>query len=159
MPPHPAVAQGPGDSTPAAVVRTELFDATDTAALGILDQPADRVVLLPFDLGLVCEPSIRRRPPQDPTPGPPVVVVTLDPNAKSMREHGFRSFRTGLLRPDWSREGYTRAVSEALAFIAAGDCYQVNLSHRLSTDFAEVRGPSTPYFAGPLLRPTQGPRS
>jgi anthranilate/para-aminobenzoate synthase component I len=118
------------------VVRTELFDATDTAALGILDQPADRVVLLPFDLGLACEPSIRRQPPQDPTPGPPVVVVTLDPNAKSMQEHGFRSFRTGLLRPDWSREGYTRAVSEALALIAAGDCYQVNLSHRLSTDFA-----------------------
>lgn len=135
MPAHPTVAQGPGDDSPAPAVRTELLDSADAAALGILDQPADRVVLLPFDLGLVCEPSIRRQPAQDPSPVPPVIVVTLSPIAKSMRENEFRPFRVGPLRTEWSREGYTRAVSEALALIAAGDCYQVNLSHRLSADF------------------------
>lgn len=42
------------------------------------------------------------------------------------------------LRDSMPREEYERAVGRVLEYIAAGDCYQVNLSHRLSAPLAEA---------------------
>lgn len=161
---EPKVAQGPGDRAPLSVASIQLLDPSDVRTLDTLQAPGDRLVLLPFDFGLVCEPAIARQPNRDPTPPPPVVAATLADISKSIPVNGFRPFRVGTVRTDWSPEGYTGAVREALALVAAGDCYQVNLSHRLSTGFtgcaralhASLTGATRPEFGG-FLCWDQGP--
>ncbi len=58
--------------------------------------------------------------------GPPVVLRPAPPAAGSMR-------RLATLRTD--KKAYLRSIARALDYIAAGDLYQVNLSHRIECPF------------------------
>lgn len=52
-----------------------------------------------------------------------------------------------LFAPEMSREGFVERVRRAQAFIAAGDIYQVNLTHRFSAPWPEGADPFALYAA------------
>ena len=70
-------------------------------------------------------------------------------------------FDIGRLESTWGREGYVRAVSAALEHIAAGDIYQINLTHQLQGTFsgssrhlfAAMARRAGPWFGGYLESP------
>jgi len=134
------VAAGPGDRTPLAVTSTALRrpDRADLAA-ALAGPPADRVILLPYDLAETCEPAIARVPAAGAGEPVPLVIQTLAPPSDEPPDPTSTpapsSFTVGPLTPTNPRAHYTNAVREALRLIAAGDAYQINLAHHLTADF------------------------
>lgn len=88
------------------------------------------VALLAYEFGDLLEPLAARRPAAD-----PVAEFFLARRPRvSIRPP--RGYEVGPLGSSVGRAAYTLAVRRALAYIEAGDIYQVNLTHPLGADFA-----------------------
>jgi len=66
-------------------------------------------------------------------PGAAELLDTIRSTAS--RENLAPDFRLGAIKSELGEQGYRRMVRAALDLIAAGDVYQVNLTHRLSAEF------------------------
>lgn len=148
-------AWGPGDVAPRNADETRVVEAGDVRRLlaDALAPGAERVVLLPYDAGVVFEPAIGRVAALAGGAVTPVVVQELG-GACDGRASGV--FEVGPIRSAWSRAGYEAAVARALEYIRAGDAYQINLAHRLVASFrgdaaglaARLTGAARPEYGG-----------
>lgn len=106
-----------------------------------------------YDFGRVIEPKARARADGGDPQGWPKMTWFECPDAL-VYDHGLKAWwkvggidfpraevrrttgwRAGGLRSGTERAGYIAAVERALAYIRAGDVYQVNLAHRLGAGF------------------------
>ncbi len=150
-----AAVWGPGDEGPRNADETRLVEVARVREMlhAAFAPGADRLVLLPYDAGVVFEPAIGRVAGLADEAPMPVVVQTLGA-AGGGRVPGV--FEVGPIRSGWSRAGYTGAVERALDYIRAGDAYQINLAHRLAASFrgdaaglaARLMGAARPAYGG-----------
>lgn len=114
------------------------------------------LVCLSYDLGRRLEPSAQHeRPPADDRDHPDIVLVRMSAEATPPNLETPRTY--ALEEPDTeaAHAEYTGAVAQALGRIRAGEIYQVNLTHRLTSAFSG----SARAFASDLLesaRPWHG---
>ena len=110
-----------------------LWDALGPRGSG--DGPGGWVGWLSYELGPALEPAAGRVP----TGGAPLAEFWRvdDPILCAPLEPGRPAggHRVGPLVSEIGREAYEAAVARALEYIAAGDIYQVNLTHTLSAAF------------------------
>ncbi|MFK7883319.1 MAG: anthranilate synthase component I family protein [Phycisphaerales bacterium] len=139
--PGDTAVSGPGDAQPYRASNTEIIEPAkpneqtsgSRELLSSALQPgADRLILLPYDAATDFEPAILRQPPIAHETNFPMVAQTLG-SASALQSP--RSFHVGLLESKWGRAGFLAGVETVLRHIAAGDVYQVNLSHRLAAPF------------------------
>lgn len=142
-----------------ASVGAAAWSAGEVAAMDDPFAPVRDALALPGTVGVVASISyeLGRRiepaaggpsPPADPRAFPAVVAHRLVAKRGSAPWVGSGStFRVGRFRSEAGGPGFRRAVARAVEYIHAGDCFQVNLAHRLSAEFeGSVRG-----LAGVLL--------
>jgi para-aminobenzoate synthetase component 1 len=86
--------------------------------------------MLAYEAGYALEPRLLPLMPQD-RPGPLVQLGVYDApsSVAPMRADG----RLGPIRPALTQAAYDRAIGRVLDYIAAGDCYQINLTFPLQT--------------------------
>lgn len=150
--PHHALlaATGPQPSTTHyQVLDTHIIPSTDPTPLdtlqSILDQSPSQptsqttdnhwLITLSYNLAPTIEPSI----PLSPNPFPHIIAQRIEPTPNP-------STSTPTQQAPWSvdptklsitnKADYQRIVSRALEYIAAGDIYQVNLTHPITLPFA-----------------------
>ena len=116
---------------------------------------------LSYDLGRVIEPAVGER---ESLPHWPLIELHLvEEPAVAGDSSAPRAYALGEIRPETSRDEYMRAVEQAIEYIRAGDCYQVNLAHGLSARFhGSARALADSLFAsarpwhGAYLESTEG---
>ena len=126
------------------VLDTHLIPSTDPSPLDtlqtILDQSHNKspdshwLITLSYNLAPTIEPSI----PLSPNPFPHIIAQRIEPTPNP-------SISTPTQQAPWSvdptklsitnKADYQRIVSRALEYIAAGDIYQVNLTHPITLPF------------------------
>lgn len=107
------------------------------------------VASLSYEVGRILEPASRGAEPVAAPRAFPAVVAhrcVAGEQSDSWAAAG-STFRVGRFRSEAGGTWFRRAVARAVDYIHAGDCFQVNLAHRLSAEFeGSVRG-----LAGVLL--------
>ncbi|MCC6660853.1 MAG: anthranilate synthase component I family protein [Phycisphaerales bacterium] len=88
--------------------------------------------LLSYDLGRALEPAVGPHPP---LPHWPLIELHRVEEPTDQAPLPLRPFTLGEVLPEGTRDAYEQSVARAVGYIRAGDCYQVNLAHRLSAPF------------------------
>ncbi|MBZ2187947.1 aminodeoxychorismate synthase component I [Alcanivorax sp. JB21] len=125
--------------TPVATLR---ITADDVAGLRTLPQQVQALLALhpeSMAIGLISYEAARGLHAPDcarPTPLPTAVVHIYTHTDDALGETGSDDFRLAQpFQADWSRDQYLSAMARIQTYLAAGDCYQVNLAQRFRARF------------------------